>query len=370
MTFMKRFLTLLIAVCLLLCACGVTSDIPYQTIPKITDPSTEVTTEATTEATTESTDPPILYHHPLTGEPLDAAYTGRPTAVVINNIKACLPQFGISAADMMYEFETEGGITRYLAIFTDLDNVGSIGPVRSARTYFNNISTSYNIPLIHCGGSSKALSGMYDDANKLEDWVHIDQMSNGSYFFRDKDRRSQGYALEHTLFTTGEKLIEALASKKLNTTNENGTDYGLQFAETLTLNGEAANKVTVTFRGKKTTTMTYDAVSGLYKAGQYDRDHIDAGTGETMSYRNVLILQAKQWLKSDGKYSRSYYNLIGEGEGYFACDGQIVPIKWSRGSVTDPFVYTLADGTPLTLGIGTSYVGVIGTSGSAGVAYE
>ena len=116
--------------------------------------------------------------------------------------------------------------------------------------------------------------------------------------------------------------------------------------------------------------MTYDSASGLYKAAQYNRDHVDAGTGETMSYRNVLVLQAKQWLKSDGKYSRSYYDLIGEGEGYFACGGQIVPIKWSRASVTDRFVYTLADGTPLTLGVGTSYVGVIGTSGSAGVSYE
>jgi hypothetical protein len=62
--------------------------------------------------------------------------------------------------------------------------------------------------------------------------------------------------------------------------------------------------------------------------------------------------------------------LIGEGEGFYACNGQIVPIKWSRDSVNDPFTYTLTDGTPLVMGVGKTYVAVIGTSGAAGVSYE
>ena len=367
---MKRLFVLLLAVVMLLCACG---SEPAETTGTTGETPTEGTTVQTPTEGTENTEPQpeALYHHPLTGEPLYAPYTGRPTAVVVNNIKACMPQSGLLGADMIYEIETEGGITRLLAIFTELEKVNNIGPIRSARTYFINLAASYDLPLIHCGGSVNALKGRYDDTNNLPvKWEHIDQRFNGSYFYRDKDRRANGYAYEHTLFTTGEKLLAAIAKKGYDDTYEKGTDYGLQFADEINLNGETAKTVKVDFRGSKSTTLTYDAELGQYKASQYGKNHIDENSGETVSYRNVLVLRAKQWIVKEGSYSRSYYNLIGEGEGYFACDGQIVPIKWSRKSVTDQFSYTLADGTPLTLGVGRSYIGIIHTSSSAGVTYK
>lgn len=362
---MKRTVTLLIVLCLLLCACGPTYEVPYASTTEQT-----VETTAPTEETTVPTEPPVLYRNPLTGEPIDALYTARPTAVVINNIKAALPQYGISGADMIYEIETEGGITRMLAIYSDLTNVGNIGPIRSARTYFNNVSASYDIPIVHCGGSRTALVGMYDKTNKLSNWEHIDQAYNGSYFFRDQERRKQGYALEHTLFTTGEDLIAVVAKKNYDKVTEAGVDYGLQFADDISLNGSTANKVTITFRGKKTTTMTYNAETGLYAASQYGKEHKDAGEGKSMTYKNVLVLVAAQSRANDGKYTRSYYDLIGEGKGYFACNGTMIPIKWVRKAVTDPFSYTMEDGTPLTLGVGKSYVAVVDTKAPAGAVCE
>jgi len=38
-----------------------------------------------------------------------------------------------------------------------------------------------------------------------------------------------------------------------------------------------------------------------------------------------------------------------------------VEIKWSRASVNDPYTYTLADGTPLQLDVGTTYIAMVGT---------
>lgn len=366
---MKRIISLLVITCLLLCACGAA---PEETVAPTTTQQPTETTEAPTEATTipTVTEPPVANVNPLTGETLDSVYTGRPTAIVINNIKACLPQYGISEADMIYEIETEGGITRLLAIFTDLDGIKSIGPVRSARTFFSNVAASYNVPLVHCGGSPASLRGNYDQNNKLSNWDHIDQMSNGSYFYRDSARRSQGYAVEHTLFTTGEDMIKALADKNLATITEAGVSYGLQFSDNVALSGEAAAKVTVTFRGKKTTTLTYDAETGLYKAAQYGKSHVDAGADKTLTYKNVLVLFSEQSRANDGLYTRSYYDLLGEGEGYFACNGQMIPIKWARSTPTDPFAYTMEDGTPLTLGVGTSYVAVVDTESPAGVTCE
>ena len=366
---MKRIFALMLAVLMLLCACG--GNPSEETTPDTT--ITEGTTgESTgTENTTpDATEPVLLYTHPLTGEPLATPFTGRATAVSINNIKKAMPQSGIASADIIYEIEAEGGVTRLLAIFTELEGIKAIGPVRSDRTYFNNISASYDIPVVHCGGSKAALAGKYDEDNKLSKWEHIDQMSNGSYFYRDKERRENGYAYEHTLFTTGDKLLAVLQKKGYNKVYENGNDYGLKFSTKIDLNGETANSVVVDFRGSKTTTLTYDESKGVYKASQYKTNHIDEVTGETLSYRNVLVLRAPQTFSKATSKTRTYYDLIGQGEGYFACNGKIVPIKWSRKTVEDQFSYTLADGTPLTLGVGKSYIAIIDTGSKAGVTYK
>lgn len=354
---MKRIFALLL-VCLLLCGCGAQQE-PETTAAE--------TTEATTEATTAPTEAPILYRHPLTGEPLETAFTGNPVAVTINNIKAALPQHGISDADIFYEIETEGGITRNLAIFTDLAGVGKIGPVRSTRTFFNNLAVSYSAPLAHCGGSGPALKAGYDDTGaKISNWQHMD--STKPYFERDKERQKQGYATEHTLFTSGDMLLQGMTQKGYMTTD--AWDYGLQFADELVLGGAAANKVTITFLGKKTSTFDYSQISGKYLMSQYGKANKDANSDIQVSFKNVMVLYTKQWKwQEDPTHNRSFYDLSGEGEGYLAVNGQIVKIKWSRKGLNDPFVYTLEDGTPVTFGVGNTYIAISSTK-SAAIQYQ
>lgn len=368
---MKRIIALVLLICLSLCACGSNQEAPATTAG--TTGATTAETTVATETVPETTTGEVLYRHPLTGAELTEPFTARPVAVAMGNSKGCLPQYGIGKADIVYEIETEGGINRCLAIFTDLENAGVVGPIRSARTYFNHLSTSYDAPLLHCGGSPNAKKGLYDQTHKLSKWNHLDQVSNGKYFYRDKDRKAQGYKTEHTLFTTGILMATGLTDKKFDMVVENGVDYGLQFAEKPELAGSDAKRILVEFRGSRSTEMNYDEATGLYKATQwYKKDkktHIDGQTGEQVSYRNVIVLLADQWTAKEGKVTRSYYQLTGKGKGYFACDGKIIPINWSHDKVTDSFQYTLEDGTPLTLGVGRSYIGIVCDS-SGKVTYQ
>ena len=306
----------------------------------------------------------VLYRHPLNGEPLEEPWTGRATAYVINNIEDCLPQYGISKADFIFELETEGGITRLLAVFSDLQDAGTIGPVRSARTFFNSISKSFDAPIAHCGGSVRGIRGYHDlTGSKISDWAHLNaQTYEGTYFFRDYTRYNSGVAWEHCLFTDGEKSLALLNKLGYNTVNEEGTDYGYRFADDAAVDGEIAAQITVNFKWWKTTTLTYNAKTGLYEADQYGYNHIDGQSGETLAYKNVFVLYTNQTGKHDGTYTRSYYDLIGSGEGHYAIGGEIIPIKWSREDLDSPFVYTLEDGTLLTLGVGMSYVGIVDDS--------
>ena len=78
-------------------------------------------------------------------------------------------------------------------------------------------------------------------------------------------------------------------------------------------------------------------------------------SGDSVPFKNVLVLYADTWLQSDG--SHLSIDLSG-GTGYFATEGKYVPINWYRESEDDNFHFTLEDGTPLKLNIGKTFVAV------------
>ena len=368
---MKRLFCLVLVLCLMLAGCGKkAAEVPATeatTVPttKATEPATQAT-EATIPPVTE--DPkaaePATPMNPLTGEPLEAEYTGRPVAFSLNNHIDCLPQHGLDHLDWMFEVETEGGITRCVGIMTDPTVAGAVGPIRSCRSYFLNLSVSYNAPLFHCGGSVYADAYQYSISDALDDWDHINEKSLSYYFYRDDYRYDVlDYDWEHTLFTSGELMAEAMEDEGYNPAGNEPVTYGYQFSQTPTLEGQAAETVYVTFRGDKTTTMEYDADSGLYLAHQYGEDWVDGDSGENAAFRNVLVVLAEQSNKQSKYGNHSFYEMDGSGDGYFAVDGKMIPIKWHHEGVDGPFRFTLEDGTtPITLGIGKTYCAITDTS--------
>ena len=367
---MKRLFCLLLVLCLILAGCGKkTADVPATEAPTtvpVTEATTPPTTEATVPATTEAPKPaePAAPINPLTGEPLEEAYTGRPVAFSLNNHIYCLPQYGLEYLDWMFEVETEGGITRCVGIMTDPAKAGAVGPIRSCRSYFLNLSVSYNAPLFHCGGSVYANNNQYSISDSVASWDHIDEKAYSYYYYRDNYRYDVlDYDWEHTLFTDGELMAEAMEDEGLNPTGNEPVSYGYQFSQTPDLDGLAAETVEIYFRGDKTTTMEYDAESGLYLAHQYGEDWIEVATGENAAFRNVLVIFAEQSNKETAHGNHSFYAMDGSGDGYFAVDGQMIPIQWHHDGVDGPFRFTLIDGTtPITLGIGKTYCAITDTS--------
>lgn len=365
---MKRILILMLTLVLLLSGCSTTPDpstapttepTTESTAEPTTEPTTAPTTEATTEPATEpTTEPVMLYRSPLTGEPMAAPATKRPYAVVINNISMAQPLHGIGEADMLFEIVAEGGgtITRCLALYSDPAGVEKIGSVRSARTYLIDLARAYDAIFVHAGWSEYAR-----DLLRSSKWDFLNGLygSASPYYYRDKARLDAGYALEHTYFTTGDNII-AYAKAEKHRTDAKFDNYGLTFAEDGTPDGKSANSILLSFykNGKKTE-MTYDAEAGCYYGMQHwkskSEPFADANTGEKVPFENVIILYAKT--TTDGY--RMFADLEGTGTGYYACGGKLVPIIWSRSGATAPFVYTLEDGTPLTLGMGKSYVAVL-----------
>ena len=345
---MKRLIPALLALCLLLCACN-GAEAPATTTAAPTETTAAPTTEATTVSTT--TDPSIIYRHPLTGAQLEEPFTGRIATFTINNIAAAMPQHGTSQADVIYEVTVEGGATRCLALFTNLSEVGAIGSIRSARTYFISISRAYNAAFVHSGKSAYA-----QDVFNTGVIEHID--ADPTAFYRDSARRNAGYAIEHTHFTTGEKILAVLESK-FDMTAPADANYGFNFVDEQDLGGETAKTVTVNFgkSGGKTTKFVYDELSGDYAAYQHGKEYQDGNFNEQLHFENVLVIEAKRTGIAGAPNVR--HELVGENSGYYINGGKIVPIKWTRAAEDQPFSYTLEDGTPLTMTPGKTYVNVV-----------
>ena len=351
------------ALILLLCACG-TSEQPAPTdtsTPPVSEEPIQSEAPPSPEATEDPSPEPSVDPgpaNPLTGLPMDESLVGqKPVAIMLNNIKAAMPQQGNSQADIIYEVLAEGGITRMLGIYQDISTLGIVGSIRSARPYYLELALGHDAVYVHAGGS--------DDfyARKTALGLETIDGTNGYYsgcglFWRDRERVAGNYyAYEHSYITSGEKLTEVLTRRNVLGPHKDGYTYEMTFAEhAAPVDGDAVNTITVPFSNYKTTRFRYDADSDVYWVEQYGQPYIDGNDGSQISVTNVLVLKAKCTVLDDaGRLSVD----LTSGEGWFSCGGTIRPITWQKGGSNEQLRYYDEFGQSLTLGQGKSYVCII-----------
>lgn len=296
--------------------------------------------------------------NPLTGLPMEPEYEdNRPVAVMLNNLKAAQPQLGVSQADLIYEVPTEGGITRMLAVYQTLDNVGNLGSIRSTRPCFLELALGHDALLVHAGGSPSAYADI--PAWGVDNLDGVRGQEDAKIFWRDPERqRTKGY--EHSLLTSGENIQTYLDGSGLRTEHQADYQDAQTFAEDGTpVSGETAEHLTLRFTSYKTGTFDYDADAGRYLVGQYGNAYIDGSTGEQVGVTNVLILETSISVIPGDAEGRVSVKLTGSGNGTFFCGGKAMPIQWSKVDRNAPFVYTTENGTALKLGKGTTYICIV-----------
>ena len=358
---MKRILTLLIVMLLIFCGCGKSGqpeETPSPVAPSITDSGLLLnpTPDPTPTPTPEPT--PLPYQNPLNGEGLETDPGNyRPYAVMINNIVYAMPQCGVSQADIIYEVLAEGGVTRMIAIFSDITKAEKLGSMRSIRPYYIEIALSYDAIVVHAGGSDQAYSDIITKKTSTI-LTACGGAYGGSIFYRDPNRMS--YGIEHSLFTTPEKILEYLPELGISEEHDGTFDYGLIFGDdAVPAGGESAESIDVDFGGQKMTYLTYNSDTEKYTAVQHSVDYIDGNTGEKVAFDNVLILYAETHVLDN--YGRRSINLNGSGNGQFACGGHYIDIIWNHDGTGSPFTYTKADGTELALNVGKTYIAIVPT---------
>jgi len=354
MSIKRLFAIGLLAIAMALTACSSTVEEP-ELLPPTPPPVPEETPEPTPEPG---------YRNPLTGERVDEDISHmRPWAIQINNLRAALPQHGLARADIIYEMLVEGGITRLLAVFQDIEGVGEIGPIRSARHYFLDVAQGHDAIFVHAGGSPQAYAAIRDRGVPNIDGVQ----GSGREFFRDQGR-IQTAGFEHSMLTTDQLLLDNVDAHGYRRVHDPSFSTGLLFrADGTPEGGIDAQEVTVQFSSQKTGVFMFDPVAGAYRVSQHGAPHIDGVTGSQLSMTNVLVLVADfAVIDNEGRMG---VDLNLGGTGYFINGGRAVPILWTKGGYAAPFRFTLVNGEPLELGVGPSYINVI-DSGSSSVTFQ
>jgi hypothetical protein len=266
---------------------------------------------------------------------------------MIENHLDSRPQSGLTSADVVYEAVAEGGITRFLAVFycgAAAQEV-TIGPVRSARTYYLDFASEYgDYPLYaHVGGANvpgpaNAL-GQIGDYGWLKKGNDMNQFSLGfPVYWRDYERIGHEVATEHTMYSTTDKLWEVAHKRGLDAQDSKGTQWTSNFESWKFKDDLAADKRGSTAKvsfdfwadyQEYHVDWEYNKDTNYYKRLNGGSPHTDLNNKEQLQAKVVITAFMKEKGPID-ELKHMLYTTIGSGKAVVFQDGQAIEGTWKK----------------------------------------
>ena len=344
----KFSLILIIISMFMICACGPAGDTPESELPppdssgpKYTMPPDDSQPgDSSGPSAAEDELPPAegMTHSRLTNEWVDESIADtRPIAVMTPNEHNAQPHYSLSQASSLYEANVEGRMTRLLAIYEDWEDLEKIGNVRSLRTYFAYWAFEWDAFIIHTGHPYYV-----DELIAAPDTQTINESNypDSEAFYRDETR-----SRPHNAYATGSKILDTVSRKGYPLEYRGLADNRhFRFASasgqnTLEQYGtDAHSAVYIDMSGCYPLTrcyFDYNAADGLYYRSQYlsggtDGPHVDALTGEQLTFKNILVQNVKAWDLGDGYLA--YQCSDNTEDGWYFTNGKGIHVTWEKNS--------------------------------------
>jgi hypothetical protein len=373
---MHKLLTVLVFLSALLAACG-QNPTPAPTaaatvieVPAITQTPQSPPTTAPTLAPTIS-QPLVEYGpsnfpadiNPLTGLKVanPALLDRRPMLIKVSNLpRDVRPQWGLSLADIVFEYYTEEGTTRFAALFYGND-AQMVGPIRSGRFIDAHLVRGYKAVFGLVGADPIVMTRFLK--SEFADRVVTEGPSAPI-------TRYEPNGMNHAVVNTAE--LSAYATKK-GIGNGRQDLNGMSFNLAASAAGQPGTQAIVRYSGAIYNRWDYDPASGKYLRFSDNADAVngieseqylqatDRQTNQPVAFDNVVFLYVTHELYKPGIYD---ILLSGSGAAVAFRDGQVYQVTWHRND-TDVVSLTNPDGTPFAFKPGTTWFEVIGFSSTA-----
>ena len=300
---------------------------------------------------------------PLTGLPLgfgDA--TQRPVYVKTDNNPNARPHYGISKADVVYEWLVEGLTTRLAAVYQS-QHPDVIGSVRSVRMTDRHVLPSLDAVLVYSGGGPEELMAVNYDASVAHRYVDLGP--NYGWGYRVPFREGP-----YNYFTTWANIQDAIAAapdggqpatvapmRFLPSSNSDPLQGG--FATST-----PASSITIPYRALFGVQYKYDPGTKTY--ARYDDGVLekDGANGQVIAAKNIVVIQTEVnfttafGLDPAGNPKLEEV-LTGSGKAEVFRDGRRVDGTWSRDDVVNAFTYKDSAGAVIQLMPGQTWIHVV-----------
>lgn len=370
-----KILIFLFAIFLALTACAHGEDTPDIIIPEsdFPLPATEASPSSLPDPispdapTEDDSQPPRegMVRSRLTNEWIDEQVADiRPIALIIPNETSAIPHYNLSRASILYEANVEGRMTRLMAICEDWLDLKKIGNVRSLRTYYAYWAFEWDAFLVHMGGPF-----FINELIAEHDTQNIDGLlaSDSAAFTRTTDRSSP-----HNAYADGPGLANVISQKGYSLNYRGLTDSEhFRFAAKKTPNTlnqydtEAKSAIYIDMSGCYPLTrcyFEYNEEDGLYYRSQHlsgstDGPHIDATTGEQLSFKNILIQYVKCEDLGEGYLAFQCHDTTSDG--WFFTNGKGIHVNWKKESNYGATKFYDDDGNEILLNTGKTMICIV-----------
>ncbi|WP_339196249.1 DUF3048 domain-containing protein [Solibacillus sp. FSL R5-0449] len=287
---------------------------------------------------------------PFTGERVAEEVTMRPILATINNHPQARPQSGLAQADVVYEMLAEGDVTRFLALYQS-ELPESIGPIRSARSYFVDIAKGLDAFYIAHGYSPEAKSMLERRVVDNINGMHYD----GTYF-----KRSSTRVAPHNSYISGENVMAGAEKTGTSLLYQKKVSYPFYEAEDSVKIGTTANEVSMKYNnsGSFNSQYVYNAETNQYKRYSANVETVDYETNESIELANILFFEMPHRIVDSA--GRREITITGGGNAYVAQAGTIREVKWKNADGL--LVAVEEDGSEVKLVQGKTWIHFVPTS--------
>jgi Protein of unknown function (DUF3048) N-terminal domain/Protein of unknown function (DUF3048) C-terminal domain/Bacterial Ig-like domain len=262
-----------------------------------------------------------------------------PALIQIPNDQNAVDQNGLQAANIVFEYLAEGGITRLTAIFQNAPDV--IGPTRSARFISLKLGRHYKGLLFQSGESqATAARERQDPTPQFFDTI--------GYQYRTNSRIAPD-----NLMINGPRVLAA----EKNYFNSIPA-YTLPTARQTLPSGSGALTCTVS---EHYSVYSYDPITGTYSKTEAGHLYKDASLKQPLHIEMLIVLHTTESLLDVGDGHGAHihdYDLDSSGAIQVFYKGQGYTGTWVSPDSHGPLVFKLKDGTVLSLPPGLVWIDV------------